>query len=593
MKQGYVWIAAAVLLFTGTLGAERQAASTAARPPAPVSPAQTATTPSNGRTYVGSAACRNCHAPIYERWTKTRMANVVTRSEGASRGDHPRLHQARSARDVHEGRHRVRLRQQVEAALLHEGRRRLLSAAARSGTSRTSSWRPYFVAPNTDWWVPHYPADNMKRPTGPLCDGCHSVNYNIQTKTGHRVERRLREVPRPRQRARRAARRATNIVNPARLDSVHANDTCIQCHSQGQPLTNPIDGQYYDWPVGFQSGRQPAGLLEARRAQARRDDVHALRRRHRAQEPDAGQRLRAERDVHARRHLLQLPRRARHRQQRRPDQAGATSCACTCHGPKSPNGPHAADASKQHTHHTARAAPATSASRCHMPKIEQTDRRRQRAQPHLRVHHAGDDRPVQDAERVHAAATPTRTPRGRSTRSRRGPTSRPGASAPDAAASPPARKANGDPGDGDGSRGNRGMTLGLPHRSDSRRGALTAEPPAKATVVGGRMTVGCRHRRPAIRNCCSRQHCGSRDSVANGAPRRRRRLRDRTTTLGLPHRSDSRRGKTAARRKSADAGGGWSAPNDGGPSGQSRADPRAGGESGPPLVRRARGRFTP
>ena len=23
------------------------------------------------------------------------------------------------------------------------------------------------------------------------------------------------------------------IVNPARLDYVHANDTCIQCHSQG------------------------------------------------------------------------------------------------------------------------------------------------------------------------------------------------------------------------------------------------------------------------------------------------------------------------------------------------------------------------
>ena len=23
----------------------------------------------------------------------------------------------------------------------------------------------------------------MQRPTGPLCDGCHSVNYNIQTKT--------------------------------------------------------------------------------------------------------------------------------------------------------------------------------------------------------------------------------------------------------------------------------------------------------------------------------------------------------------------------------------------------------------------------
>ena len=43
-------------------------------------------------------------------------------------------------------------------------------------------WRPYMVQPNTDWWVRFYPADNMKRPTGPTCDGCHSVNYNVQTK---------------------------------------------------------------------------------------------------------------------------------------------------------------------------------------------------------------------------------------------------------------------------------------------------------------------------------------------------------------------------------------------------------------------------
>src|SRR5262249_45574987 len=27
--------------------------------------------------YVGSAACGKCHSPIYERWKKTRMANVV------------------------------------------------------------------------------------------------------------------------------------------------------------------------------------------------------------------------------------------------------------------------------------------------------------------------------------------------------------------------------------------------------------------------------------------------------------------------------------------------------------------------------------
>jgi len=44
---------------------------------------------------------------------------------------------------------------------------------------------------------------------------------------------------------------------------VQANDTCIQCHSQGQPLTNPIKGKYYDWPVGFHMGKKARRFLEA------------------------------------------------------------------------------------------------------------------------------------------------------------------------------------------------------------------------------------------------------------------------------------------------------------------------------------------
>src|SRR5690349_18306279 len=35
-------------------------------------------TPVPGRTYVGSGTCRDCHADVYQRWAKTRMANVVT-----------------------------------------------------------------------------------------------------------------------------------------------------------------------------------------------------------------------------------------------------------------------------------------------------------------------------------------------------------------------------------------------------------------------------------------------------------------------------------------------------------------------------------
>jgi hypothetical protein len=59
-------------------------------------------------------------------------------------------------------------------------------------------WRAYHVANGTDWWTKFYPDANSARPTGPLCDGCHSVNYNIQNKSGHGMERGLRKMPRSR-----------------------------------------------------------------------------------------------------------------------------------------------------------------------------------------------------------------------------------------------------------------------------------------------------------------------------------------------------------------------------------------------------------
>src|SRR5262245_39967788 len=33
---------------------------------------------SRGASYVGSARCGDCHPAVYARWSKTRMANVVT-----------------------------------------------------------------------------------------------------------------------------------------------------------------------------------------------------------------------------------------------------------------------------------------------------------------------------------------------------------------------------------------------------------------------------------------------------------------------------------------------------------------------------------
>ena len=102
---------------------------------------------------------------------------------------------------------------------------------------------------------------------------------------GELRRRRRRRSPNGTSAARSATARAAstsrdparaNIVNPARLDYVQR-----QRHLHPVPLAGPAAdesdrGQYYDWPVGFQSGLEPEGLLEARGAQARRDDVHAL-----------------------------------------------------------------------------------------------------------------------------------------------------------------------------------------------------------------------------------------------------------------------------------------------------------------------------
>jgi hypothetical protein len=118
---------------------------------------------------------------------------------------------------------------------------------------RAKTWRPYYVKPGTDWWTAVYPADQMQRPTSTLCDGCHSVNYNIRTKTPTEWNVGC-EKCHGAGGAHAQNSKAASIVNPAKLDDVRADDVCIQCHSQGQPRTNPIEGRYYDWPVGYEAG---------------------------------------------------------------------------------------------------------------------------------------------------------------------------------------------------------------------------------------------------------------------------------------------------------------------------------------------------
>ncbi len=229
-------------------------------------------------------------------------------------------------------------------------------------------WRSYFVANDTDWWAPLYPPDNMKRPTGPLCDGCHSVGYDVRTKQVAEWNVGC-EKCHGRGAAHAAHPSAVNIVNPARQDPVRANDGCIQCHSQGRPIENPIEGRYFDWAVGYEVGGDlrdhwkledhelgkttfthfADGTAHKNRMQGN-DFVQSVMYRH-------GVTCASCHDVHGTTNpgQLRLP--------------GNAMCQ-TCHQPGGVNGPRAATF-EAHSGH-AKGSAGDECVACHMPKIEKT-----------------------------------------------------------------------------------------------------------------------------------------------------------------------------------------------------------------------------
>ena len=143
-----------------------------------------------------------CHGDIYERWKKTPMANVVR---------DPREHPDAIIPDLSKPDPLVNFTTD-DVAFVYGSiwKQRYFKKIGddyypfpAQWDVTHKKWKPYFV--KDDWWAPLYPPDNMQRPTGALCDGCHSVNYDITDQDGHRVERRLRKMPRTRQRAREAS----------------------------------------------------------------------------------------------------------------------------------------------------------------------------------------------------------------------------------------------------------------------------------------------------------------------------------------------------------------------------------------------------
>jgi len=322
-----------------------------------------------GAHFVGSAACASCHQAIYAGWRTTRMANVVR---------DPRVHPEAVIPDFSKPDPLVKF--SLKDVAFVYGSRWKQRYFKKVGDDyfplpaqwdiKYKKWAAYHVPDTADWWARFYPdpGDNTKRPTGPLCDGCHSVNYDIKTKAVTEWNVGCEQCHGAGS-AHLASPRRDNILNPARQTYVQANDTCIQCHSQGQPLKGPIAGKYYDWPVGYHAGLKLADFWKL--------EPHKLgdlsfthfpdgtAHKNRMQGNDFVQSLMYTRGVtcfschdphgSSNEALLRAP---------------VNQICMSCHGPNTQNGPHAPSI-EAHTHHAA-GSPGDQCVACHMPKIAQT-----------------------------------------------------------------------------------------------------------------------------------------------------------------------------------------------------------------------------
>jgi predicted CXXCH cytochrome family protein len=205
------------------------------------------------REYVGSDACAECHQDIYDRWKTTLMANVV---------QDPAEHPDAVVGDFSKPDSLVTF-DLSEVAFTYGSRWKQRYFTKRDSDYyafpvqwdvQNGQWRPYHPGPGGDWWVPYYPSDQMERPNGPLCDGCHSVNYDIRTRAPTEWNVGCERCHGPGS-LHVQYRTAETIFNPDRPDDpLRSSDVCISCHSQGEPIDNPIEGQYFDWPVGYEAG---------------------------------------------------------------------------------------------------------------------------------------------------------------------------------------------------------------------------------------------------------------------------------------------------------------------------------------------------
>ena len=316
--------------------------------------------------FVGSESCRKCHAKAFDGWKQTRMANVVR---------DPKIHPEAVLGDfTHPDPNRPFDLGQV--ALVYGSRWKQRYFTKRGDDYyplpgqwdiKNRKWLPYHVADGTDWWVRFYPKDNAERPTGPTCDGCHSVNYNLETKqvTEWNVGCEKCHGPGSEHVAHPTAK---NIVNPVNLDYVRGNDICMQCHSQGRPIEVPTHGKYVDWPVGFLPGQRLAEVWSLEESRFGTQDFYfwpdGSAHKNRMQGNDFVQSVMYHREIRC------FDCHQVHSNQNPSNLIAQSNKLCLgCHTKDNPAGLHGTVS--EHTHHGENSAGSRCTS-CHMPKIAQT-----------------------------------------------------------------------------------------------------------------------------------------------------------------------------------------------------------------------------
>jgi predicted CXXCH cytochrome family protein len=331
--------------------------------------------PPRGLHYVGSKPCERCHASIYARWKRTPMANVV---RDPKKDPHAVLADFSNAPSF------VNFtKDQIAFVYGSIWKQNYFTQVGNEYYPLPAKWDilhkkwiPYLVVKGDDWWATLYPPHNRDHPTGPTCNGCHSVNYNIQTLSVTEWNVGCEDCHGPGS-AHVKHPTSTNIVNPGNLNYVAANNVCIQCHAQGRPVGNPFGGKYFDWPVEFHEAISRDGFAAAlnhledywklepetlgqtsfyyyadgtahKNRMQGNDYVQSLMYRHGVVCSDCH-------DVHGTSNPFEL--------RMPPDRL----CS-ECHAPDSENGPYTSTI-EAHTHHKP-GSPGSQCIACHMPKIE-------------------------------------------------------------------------------------------------------------------------------------------------------------------------------------------------------------------------------